>query len=130
MVFETDIPWDGEHVERFETAVWAALWEQYPLWQCPYSQGKPPPDEREKWRHGFSSPFAEGPLIRIGRPNPAYRRFRFPEKPVPTDKSDTIVVKLDRVQSKSSAEPVLTAIGLLRGVREAAFRIEGGKPEG
>jgi hypothetical protein len=36
---------------------WEALWTQYPLWKCPYSQGNPPPNDFEKARHSWSSPF-------------------------------------------------------------------------
>ena len=34
---------------------WRELMKQYPIWECPYSQSKPPPNKKESVRHGFSS---------------------------------------------------------------------------
>lgn len=35
VVFETDIPFDDEHLEAFERAAWDAMWAQNPHWCDP-----------------------------------------------------------------------------------------------
>jgi hypothetical protein len=45
VVFETDIPFDDEHLEEFESAAWAAVWKQNPHWQDPTG----PIDGRPGW---------------------------------------------------------------------------------
>jgi hypothetical protein len=62
VVLKTKIPFEDETINEFEKALWASLWKQYPVWRCPYHQGKPPPNQFENIRHGFSTPFQEGPI--------------------------------------------------------------------
>jgi hypothetical protein len=65
VIFETDIPFDDEHINEFKDVIWKELWKQYPLWNCPYHQGRRPPTLLLNWRHGFSSASQEGPTIRL-----------------------------------------------------------------
>lgn len=65
VIFETDIPHENETLDEFEVVMWNALWEQYPLWECPYNASKQPPNMFEKWRHGFSSVMMVGPTIKL-----------------------------------------------------------------
>lgn len=76
VVFETDIPYDNDHIEEFDRLVWNELFRQYPIWRCPYHSQNPPPNDLEKWRHGFCSPGTSGPVIVLGQANPHYENFR------------------------------------------------------
>ena len=63
VIFETDVPYDDDNIEEFEEIMWSALFKQYPLWRCLYSQANPPPNAFEMWRHSWSSPSTEGKLV-------------------------------------------------------------------
>lgn len=59
VVFETDIPYDDEHIADFEDALWCAMWDQNPHWRD-VDHGKVHPDFA-----GFSSVLTEGPLTEV-----------------------------------------------------------------
>jgi hypothetical protein len=52
--------------KALQNALLAALWEQYPLWKCPYHAGNPPPSNFAWLRHGFSTPLPEGMPREVG----------------------------------------------------------------
>jgi hypothetical protein len=58
-----------EDATEFEDLAYAALWEQYPAWACPYDQRHPAPNEFERARHGFSTPLPSGPIRILGDTN-------------------------------------------------------------
>ena len=53
-----------------------ALWKQYPIWCPPYNQSNPPPNEFEKWRHGWSSVLIEGEPIRLDKPKSPEEKYQ------------------------------------------------------
>jgi hypothetical protein len=65
VVVEIDAELSDENIEEYDRKAWDALWEQYPIWSCPYNQSNPPPNAKEKLRHGWSSAFMEPDRIRL-----------------------------------------------------------------
>ena len=59
VVFETDIPFDDDHIVEFEEAAWGAMWEQNPHW-ADDKLCKPHPDFA-----GFSSVLSKGPYVEV-----------------------------------------------------------------
>ncbi len=49
-------PDSDDDLEKYERDAWAALFKQYPVWNCPFHQGKPPKTRFESLRHGWASP--------------------------------------------------------------------------
>lgn len=65
VILETTLSTSDDEIGAFDRAMWAALWEQYPSWVCPYHQSNPPPNKFEKLRHGWSSVTQVGPVERL-----------------------------------------------------------------
>ena len=57
VLFQTDIPFDNEHITEFEEACWAAMWKQNPHWENPEG---PLPD-----RAGWSSVLGVGSIEEV-----------------------------------------------------------------
>lgn len=110
VIAEADVVPDGDDAAAWMDVMWKALWAQYPSWVCPYHAGNQPPNAFEGWRHGWSSPSLNGPLLRLDHAdqekNAHYARFRDP----PPEKAQYVMTRAQAVHALQTMDHAARAI--------------------